>query len=659
VAVTTSDTGRRADLLTARALLDDALVGLTRVEKPAPPIAAARDEVAQALEHVYRALANRTDYAIVRDEAELAMERTREALGALQYRETTDQGVLADIGLVAQALGVLRSNARIPEEVVLDLPRRGTRDRARASVGEPTAVDLDRDVLVPAVPLQPIEEPPAEVEVEEPPEPEIRSAEDLARYVALVAEQNELPDDETKRTMLAPPRTRREIDPASLVRRVYGTPETKEDVIGNQVDGFIEDLGMMSVMRQADEDDVWHELAPVERRLLARVDAIAAAGPVYFSRLVDRLGDSPITDPQMAWAAVYFFGSLRGTDAVDQVVRLVRSFDLEEEAMFASVSDAIAFVPNRGIEAFVRTWLDDPSETRRAFALRVLGRRAGLAILELAPRFTRDLPRRIHAELLRALETAAGPIDPELLRPALAGDDPLLFSLAAECGLARGVSASLVYARGHLKNGRNFGNSALVCALAGTEPERDLLIELALAEPTDSVIEALGWSGSVKMVGFLIGRLRAGAKTSLAALQRLTGASIAKGQPVVEELEPAERPFVRGHRPPEPEIELDDDPERWELWWEEYGAAASHDVRYRYGHAWSVADNLWELSDAPGSSRTRRLAWLELAARTGIRIPFDAQAFVVRQRRQVHEWKEALAVRRERAPVGRWTSTFT
>lgn len=655
--MTASDTGRRVDLLTVRGLLDDALVGLARVDKPAPPIAAAKDDVAGALEHVYRALANATNYELVREESELAMEGCREALSALQYRETTDQGVLADIALVAQALGALRSNARVPEEVVLDLPRRGRVERARASTGEPSPIDLDRDVLLPSVPMHEVEEEPEEEPPEIAPVPEIHTAEDLARWVEFATSEEE-PDDESKLTMRAPPHASKDIDVDKITASVFGTAEIKDDVIGDWVDGFFEDLGMMSLMRQAADDDVWHELAPVEARLLARVDAIAAAGPTHFGRIIERMMDTPVPDAQHAWAALYFYGSLRGSDAADQVARLTRALDLSQHEIFESVSDALSFVPNRGVETFARSLLDDPSEDLRALALRVLGRRSGLAVAEVVTRMANATPRML-VELFGALETAGGQIDPVALRAGLSSADPAVFTAAAECALARGIGVVLSYARSQLRAGRGtFGNAALVCAIAGGEGDRDLLFEIAAADPAVPVLEALGWCGSTTVVPFLIGRLRAGEAAALPPLQRITGASLTPESEIETDLPPEERPFVRKRRPPEVEIELTDDAEIWQAWWDAFGREAQPQKRYRFGHAWSVADNLWELEEGPGTWRARRIAYLELVARTGIQLPVDTRAFVVRQRRQIKEWDEALAVRRDRAPEGRWTTTF-
>jgi hypothetical protein len=148
-----SETERRDDLMAVRALLDDALVGLRAITDPAVPLRESRDAVAAALEHVYRALASWASYAKVQEEASQALERCREALGALQHRETEDQGALADIALVAQAIGALRSNARVPAEVVLDLPTRRPSGAVPASRDEPRELDVARDVLPPAVPV--------------------------------------------------------------------------------------------------------------------------------------------------------------------------------------------------------------------------------------------------------------------------------------------------------------------------------------------------------------------------------------------------------------------------------------------------------------------------------------------------------------------------
>jgi hypothetical protein len=104
----------------------------------------------------------------------------------------------------------------------------------------------------------------------------------------------------------------------------------------------------------------------------------------------------------------------------------------------------------------------------------------------------------------------------------------------------------------------------------------------------------------------------------------------------------------------EPELELTPDPEIWGAWWKKHGEHARPGMRYRWGNAWTPRDNVWELERAISLPRERRLAWLELIVRTGGDIPFDERDFVVRQRRQIRQWKEYIATRGERTTPGSW-----
>ena len=74
-----TDSAERTDLLTVRALLDEALVGLRGIEDPMVPVRDALDAVGGALTEVYGALASTEDYGRFQEHARAAAVRTQDA----------------------------------------------------------------------------------------------------------------------------------------------------------------------------------------------------------------------------------------------------------------------------------------------------------------------------------------------------------------------------------------------------------------------------------------------------------------------------------------------------------------------------------------------------------------------------------------------------
>jgi len=97
------------------------------------------------------------------------------------------------------------------------------------------------------------------------------------------------------------------------------------------------------------------------------------------------------------------------------------------------------------------------------------------------------------------------------------------------------------------------------------------------------------------------------------------------------------------------------DADAWTAWWKKHQANSRSSTRYRYGHAWSPEDNLWQMEDPLSSRSDRWWAHLELVARMGKTIPFDPDAFVARQRKQIQEWRNVWNGRRNASGMlGGW-----
>src|SRR5688572_270118 len=107
--------GTRSDLMSVRALLDEALVGLRGIEDAEIPIQEARSYVAASLARVYEALAHVTELGIYRENTAAALQLARDALSVLSFKPSVDPSVFDDLRLVAQAIGLLASSVPPPE----------------------------------------------------------------------------------------------------------------------------------------------------------------------------------------------------------------------------------------------------------------------------------------------------------------------------------------------------------------------------------------------------------------------------------------------------------------------------------------------------------------------------------------------------------------
>ncbi|HEY1333485.1 MAG TPA: hypothetical protein VGF31_04445, partial [Myxococcaceae bacterium] len=138
---------------------------------------------------------------------------------------------------------------------------------------------------------------------------------------------------------------------------------------------------------------------------------------------------------------------------------------------------------------------------------------------------------------------------------------------------------------------------------------------------------------------------------ALEALQRITGATLTEVDPAPE-YEPGKGPFTQAQGPVPLPVPLCPDAKAWGAWWAEHGKAARRTTRWRFGHPWSSTDDLGEI-ELPVSTRgPRRLAFLELCARTGATSPLDLDAFVARQRRELLAWGELVSA--GRVSSGTW-----
>ena len=525
----------------------------------------------------------------------------------------------------------------------------------RASVGEPALLDLPRGPLQAPVRARPPEAAPAP-EVAPPPEPEALARAELqaalAKEAAGAAEE-EPEGDEGPANEPAPEKEEAPVpaSEAELEREYIGVALSEDEVIFARARAAAEDLGLLGAMRRPLPDQGWAGRAEAERRLLARVDAIAACGERVLPRLIELLEERPVPDAHLTWALLFLLGSLAGDDAADEAMRLARAAALDAEGMAEALADALALAPHPALSVRIAPWLSAPEPERRLVAVASLSRRGGLGTPEAAAA-AGDPDARVAAAGAAALATSAGPVDGTLLLDLARNADEAVARAALESALVRRSEVALRRARELAAEGRaDFAGAALVLGVAGTAEDLPVL-RAACAAGSALAMEALGWLGHADAVDELLGQLGgACAPAALEALQRITGATLTEADPAPE-YEPGKGPFTQNHGPVPLPVPLCPDPEAWLAWWREHGKAARRTTRWRFGHPWSPEDDLGEIELAPSTRGPRRLAFLELCARTGATAPFDLEAFVARQRRELAAWSELA--RGARVSPGTW-----
>ena len=645
----------RTPLRTARELLDEALTNLRAIEDPNAPVAATERCLVEAMTAIYRAMEHANDAERARHEGAQALQFAREALAWLQHRESPDEVARALSGLVAQSLDALIRAGHTTFIGSLGIPRREDLPlRPAASVDVPRRVAVSRDVIPPTVVLPRPESPPAPgaVEIVQAPGP----AADPAAIPALRAlgearlaalDVDDLPPS----PRAAPPAPARPTSTLDLAHFGEATPIPA--LLLAHAGALFDELSMMGLMRRPDPGDLWHELQPVERRLLARLDALVAIGPQVFPKLIKRIEERPVADPEAFWGGIFLHGCLDGDDALDACLRLARSADLDDEEMFDAVTDALAVAPHVGVDAALAAWLRAHDGALRRVAVAVLGRRRALPAPALCAMLA-DPDERVVREAAGALPTAEGAIPDEVLHGLLHHGDPALAHAGMTAAGLRGILRGTLRAHDLVRGGAADHGCAALHLAAGCTAEMLPALGVAMAHtPSSLVSEALGIAGVAEAVPWLLDRADAGDDAALIAVQRITGASLEEGAEPPEVSDDAP-PFTERFARCPNEIVLCADVQAWRDWWARWGPRAAPSIRWRHGRPWTLEAVWRELAEHAATPWERTWAWTELCVRTGRPLPFDPRDWVAPQRRQVEAWRDYIALRRKDFVDGQW-----
>jgi hypothetical protein len=657
----------------ARALLDEALLALAKIDDEGLGIRTIDSALSEAIEACYDALGNAGQYEIFLDAIKRARERASIALSELDRNPNDPPGRNAARAknFVVRALEVLAQPTFVPGEVNA-LPRRD-RDKAMhlASEGVPRLLDPPRSALAPVVLLP---EPALAIEApvldEDAPPPPARSMDtmlaDARRTLVDLGDdddddeeedEREPEDDEEDRETVVPANEPTELE---LTRLHYGTAITARELRFGYARECFEDLANFGNMRQQTLLMPWRSSERVETRLLTRVDALVACGIDLWRDLVKLLEARPIPDPDMTWAALFMRGCLVGDDAIDDIVRIVRVVDLDADGMVEAVSDALALVPNPAIEERAREWLGSSEANRRRIAVLVLARRGVLSPDE-ASALAADPDLGVVRAVAYAIPTIAGPLQSSDYYPLLTHLDAEVVRRAILGFTLRRSSAGMRKAIELVSQGSgDFADAVLFVGIAGNRDRLEMLLgDVSRGSPLTSI--ALGWFGHTAAMEPLLEILAKGDERQIGAahgaLEQITGARIKKDDPDPE-YAGDDQPFQRIDAVGAPDPTFVPDPDHWRAWWRKHRSSSRAELRYRYGSPWSLRQTFWELVQPEGTLDVRELAKLELVARGGSSLPLDLEAFVVKQDRELDELRNHVLDRARTLGSGGFPTSY-
>jgi hypothetical protein len=536
---------------------------------------------------------------------------------------------------------------------------------------------LERASLAPAFRAPPVPEPVEILPDPEIPEPktfaELRAAAKAvralakARTAALTRRAPKLPPAEPPAPEEAPPG--------------FASPPpkaiTEDDFVRRWARECIDEIGMIGMQRTPLLGDDWRTSLPLERRMVAAVDALAALGPVAIAHVEPYAMDAPAADPMRVFAVTLIGGCLEGRDALASAERVLHRFGPGDPPVAAAFVSAMKLAHNPFAPEALRSLLASGDPACRVIAAEVLAHRGWLAEDALEA-LAEDGDPRLLAIALPALATGRFRALYRVLPRALAHEDARVLAAALDA-MAIAAHPDAAEAARAAASGP-LGERALArLAIVADEADARWLLDWMNAAPTAASVEAVGWAGLVTAVPALISLLSTGEDevklAAGAALYRLLGAKILDTIEVMPEeldvpLVPDPDPEAKPERRPLAEIVSDRrdqpppgskealevpaiDPERWSAYWVEHGRSFDPRHRIRRGQAYTTSVSLYELDRLPLTPDERRRLHRELCARTGRVTHFDPHDFVVAQEQSLKAW-EAL-VRATLATPGVWT----
>jgi hypothetical protein len=388
----------------------------------------------------------------------------------------------------------------------------------------------------------------------------------------------------------------------------------------------LEDLAILSTLRQPIPTETWLDQAPFEQRLLANLDAFVSLGESALDEVALFHAEAAAPDAARAFAVAFTLGCIEGTDTVDVAIAILRESAVEEHRGFAT---GFVLAPSPAIDSQLAELLGSPRAELAGLAVDVLRARGALPFRAAA-----DLIARGDVTLTTRVARAFGRAGPQkqaveaLVELASRTAPDALFFEATESLLRRGHGAARDLLREALADATSSpvraGGAAMLLAMSGRATDVDLLIATARRVRTPDTTRALGFFGSVAAVPALSELLSAKeegvAAAAAASLARITGQAF-------------------------------DDGAAWDAWWAKTGARLDARVKLLRGAPFTPLAIADELASKAASPNLRHELALALTLATGETSRFSPGDWVARQKEHLAEWRARLP----RVDAGAWS----
>jgi hypothetical protein len=439
-----------------------------------------------------------------------------------------------------------------------------------------------------------------------------------------------------------------------------------------------EEVAMVGIQRAPLLGDPFRLATFLEDRMLAAIDGIASLGGPALARIEPLVLDAPAKDPSRAFAATMILGCFDGRDTLGAVERLIAQLGLADAAIAAAFAGALELVPHPELPVLLRALLADADPGGRTLAVEVLAYR-GLATLAELSAAALDASPTVAAAALPALGILAKgrlPALDDAIERARAHDEPRLREAAWAAMTYENHPQVSDLLRAEL-DGPFAARAAVPLAIAGDERDAAFLLDRLRNGPTPSLVNAVGWAGTVEAIVPLMELLEHEDPviqlSAAYALDRVTGARLYEEVELPpEELSLPDLPEPElGEPKPKPLAQLVSDPrdrpsdgasdtvsrptvrvDRWRAYWNEKGGDYRLALKYRRGSPYAPTLSLWELDAWPLTPGERRWLQRELVVRTGQHVRFDPHDFVKVQEEALNQW--APIAQRTSGSAGSW-----
>lgn len=374
-------------------------------------------------------------------------------------------------------------------------------------------------------------------------------------------------------------------------------------------------------------DHVLDDVAGVEARLLAHVDALVLAGNRAATRLlVPALAEAD----ELGRVECAALGLLLQEEAREAAVRSVLEvLQAGEEGSCAGIQAALLCAGGRGLESWLRPLVDaSPPPGGLATLLEILGAWRVDPGAALEASLTHEAAQ-VRAAAFRCLRSWPARLSESTLELGLRSSSAEVSGAALEAGLLAGSRLAWWECRRQVREGGPHRQMALrALAVAGGPDAQKLLLEgLGDAVRGTESLRVVGLVGTVEIARACLEAMREPSRAPLAAesFSLVTGMEVPVVAPGVEPGDEEEGVEYA----PEADLPLPDVP-RVEAWWAEHASRFKPTVRYVRGLPLGQASLLDALRE--GSMYRRRSLWWAVALRTRGALGLGAGAWARTQR---------------------------